>query len=233
MGLESMYNSGRIRSGTSSEYSETTSEKSSIFQMMSDIESLQNQKSGLLTALDIIEIGYNDMKEKLEATTNPLVSKDQNLALLPQSNFGTDIHKSLANIVDALEERHETCNLSTPPPAAPAINLDPMSSDDLASTEEDIKPAVGQKRQQLKRKAFQSKAKELRAVKRKTKRAAKVVEPKKGETKKGRDVVYSSKLHRRKEKSSLAVQLASPSAIKTDKIYKMTGKSSENVEQAE
>jgi hypothetical protein len=92
MGLEIMYNSGRCRS-TVTIGAEVESENLSTFNLLTEIEKMQNQETGIMTAMDLIEIGYNDMKEKLEATKNPLVSKEAGLALLPQSDFGTDVHK--------------------------------------------------------------------------------------------------------------------------------------------
>ncbi|XP_055526826.1 snRNA-activating protein complex subunit 1 [Wyeomyia smithii] len=93
--------------------------------------------SGLFTALDALEMAYNEMKESLDETEASCSTGDK----IPQSNLMQSLHKDLEEIIKVL---------NTDEPSA--VQTDPM--DDLSARSSDN---IGAKRSSLREKAFRRK----------------------------------------------------------------------------
>lgn len=98
--------------------------------------------TGLFTALDALEMGYNEMKESLDETEPTTGSSG---GKIPQSNLMQSLHKDLNALISILNTSNE------------AKAGDEIASDALVPEEFDSNENIGAKRSSLRERAFRRK----------------------------------------------------------------------------
>uniref|UniRef100_A0A8D8C1G4 snRNA-activating protein complex subunit 1 n=3 Tax=Culex pipiens TaxID=7175 RepID=A0A8D8C1G4_CULPI len=145
------YDSFFIKGGQSSKYDDKVRESFKIIrEAEKDFKSMKSI-TGLFTALDALEMGYNEMKESLdetEASSSNATSTDK----IPQSNLMQSLHKDLDAIIKVL----------SPDEGAAAATATTAAADQDASGGGDelavhSNESIGAKRSSLRERAFRRK----------------------------------------------------------------------------